>query len=80
MWNMIWPILIVVGANTVYNVSAKSTPSNVNYPCKHASSRTCPVHNSLKRVFSLLHYTPFFIIVNTYLLFFNRNSQKIYTR
>ena len=30
MWNMIWPILIVVGANTVYNVSAKSTPSNVN--------------------------------------------------
>ena len=30
MWNMIWPILIVVGANTIYNVSAKSTPSDVN--------------------------------------------------
>lgn len=30
MWNMIWPLLIVVGANTVYNISAKSTPENVN--------------------------------------------------
>ena len=30
MWNMIWPLLIVVGANTVYNISTKSTPSNVN--------------------------------------------------
>lgn len=30
MWNMIWPIIIVVGANTVYNISAKSTPSDVN--------------------------------------------------
>jgi uncharacterized membrane protein len=30
MWNMIWPILVVVGANTIYNISAKSTPANVN--------------------------------------------------
>ena len=30
MWNLIWPILIVVGANTAYNISAKSTPSNAN--------------------------------------------------
>ena len=30
MWNMLWPILIVVGANTVYNVSTKSTPMDVN--------------------------------------------------
>lgn len=30
MWNMIWPLLVVVGANTVYNISAKSTPSDVN--------------------------------------------------
>ena len=30
MWNMIWPLLIVVGANTIYNVSTKSTPSDVN--------------------------------------------------
>ena len=30
MWNMIWPLLVVVGANTIYNVSTKSTPSNVN--------------------------------------------------
>lgn len=29
MWNMIWPILIVV-ANTIYNISAKSTPQNIN--------------------------------------------------
>jgi drug/metabolite transporter (DMT)-like permease len=30
MWNMLWPILIVIAANTVYNISAKSTPANVN--------------------------------------------------
>lgn len=30
MWNMMWPILLVVGANTVYNISAKSMPSKVN--------------------------------------------------
>ena len=30
MWNMIWPLLIVVGANTIYNISTKSTPGDVN--------------------------------------------------
>ena len=30
MWNMFWPLLIVVGANTIYNFSTKSTPSDVN--------------------------------------------------
>lgn len=30
MWNMIWPILIVVGSNTVYNIMTKSTPNDVN--------------------------------------------------
>lgn len=30
MWNMLWPILIVVGANTFYNISAKSTPAEIN--------------------------------------------------
>ena len=30
MWNMIWPLLIVVGANTIYNISTKATPDNVN--------------------------------------------------
>ena len=27
---MIWPILIVVGSNTIYNIMTKSTPSDVN--------------------------------------------------
>lgn len=27
---MLWPLLIVVGANTIYNISTKSTPANVN--------------------------------------------------
>ncbi len=27
---MLWPILIVVAANTAYHISAKSTPANVN--------------------------------------------------
>lgn len=30
MWNMLWPILIVVAANTIYNISTKSTPENIN--------------------------------------------------
>ena len=30
MWNMFWPILIVIAANTLYNISAKSTPANIN--------------------------------------------------
>ena len=30
MWSMIWPILIVVGANTFYHICAKSTPEGVN--------------------------------------------------
>lgn len=30
MWSYIWPILIVVGANTFYNICTKSTPSGIN--------------------------------------------------
>lgn len=30
MWNMIWPMLMVVGANTVYNICAKSVPGKLN--------------------------------------------------
>ena len=30
MWDMIWPILLVILSNTVYNICTKSTPSNVN--------------------------------------------------
>lgn len=30
MWHMIWPVLVVVAANTVYNIAAKSTPADVN--------------------------------------------------
>ena len=30
MWNMLWPILIVIAANAIYNISAKSTPANIN--------------------------------------------------
>lgn len=29
MWNYIWPLLLVVGANTFYNICAKGTPQNV---------------------------------------------------
>ena len=28
MWNLLWPMLMVVGANTVYNICAKSTPGS----------------------------------------------------
>lgn len=30
MWSMIWPILLAVTANTLYNICAKSTPESVN--------------------------------------------------
>lgn len=30
MWNLIWPILIVILSNTFYNVCMKSMPSDVN--------------------------------------------------
>lgn len=30
MWELMWPILLVVGANTFYNICAKSTPTDVN--------------------------------------------------
>lgn len=30
MWNYIWPIILVVTANTIYHITTKSTPSNVS--------------------------------------------------
>lgn len=30
MWNLLWPILIVILSNTVYNICMKSMPSDVN--------------------------------------------------
>lgn len=30
MWDMLWPILTVVASNTIYNISTKSTPTNIN--------------------------------------------------
>jgi hypothetical protein len=30
MWELIWPVLLVVGANTFYNICAKSTPIDIN--------------------------------------------------
>jgi len=30
VWNLLWPILIVILSNTVYNICMKSMPSDVN--------------------------------------------------
>lgn len=30
MWQMVWPVLIVVGANTLYHTCAKSTPETIS--------------------------------------------------
>ena len=30
MWNMLWPLLVVVGANCFYHICAKSMPAEVN--------------------------------------------------
>ena len=30
MWKILWPILMVVASNTIYNICSKSTPREVN--------------------------------------------------
>lgn len=30
MWNMLWPLLLIVGSNCCYHICAKSTPEKVN--------------------------------------------------
>lgn len=30
MWNMLWPIVMIVTANTLYNICTKAVPANVN--------------------------------------------------
>lgn len=30
MWNMIWPLMLIVGSNCLYNISTKSMPENAN--------------------------------------------------
>ena len=30
MWQMLWPVLVVVGANTLYHICAKSTPEGIS--------------------------------------------------
>ena len=30
MWQMAWPILVVIGANILYHISAKSTPDGID--------------------------------------------------
>ena len=29
-WEMLWPMMLVVGGNTIYNICAKSTPTGAN--------------------------------------------------
>ena len=30
MWNMLWPVLVVIGSNTVYHIASKSTVETVD--------------------------------------------------
>ncbi len=30
MWNMLWPLLVIVGSNCLYHICAKSVPENAN--------------------------------------------------
>ncbi len=30
MWNMLWPLLLIVAANCFYNICTKSLPENIN--------------------------------------------------
>ena len=30
MWNMLWPLLLIVASNTFYHICAKSTPENAH--------------------------------------------------
>ena len=30
MWNMLWPLLLIIGSNTFYHICAKSTPEDAH--------------------------------------------------
>ncbi len=30
MWNYLWPVILIVGSNIIYNITTKSTPKNAN--------------------------------------------------
>lgn len=50
MWSMLWPILVVVIANTFYNIITKSTPSNIN------SLASLSVSYFIAMIFSILMF------------------------
>lgn len=33
MWNMLWPLILIVGSNCFYNICTKSMPGNANTFC-----------------------------------------------
>lgn len=47
MWNLLWPMLIVICANTVYNISTKSTPADINSFASLAVTYTVAAVSSL---------------------------------
>ena len=47
MWNLLWPMLMVVGANTVYNICAKSTPEKLNSFAR--TSKVWKLHTTIHR-------------------------------
>ena len=47
MLNLLWPMLIVICANTVYNISTKSTPADINSFASLAVTYTVAAVSSL---------------------------------
>ena len=47
MWDLLWPMLIVICANTVYNISTKSTPADINSFASLAVTYTVAAVSSL---------------------------------
>lgn len=73
MWSMLWPILIVVCANTVYNICAKGTPEDINSFAALAVIYTVAAlvsvvlffatspHKNLFQEFTKLNWAPFLL-------------------
>lgn len=53
MWNLLWPMLLVIFANTVYNICAKSTPEDANaFGCLMVTYLTAAFLSAMLFVFS----------------------------
>ena len=47
MWNMLWPLALIVASNCFYNICTKSMPSNANAFGKMEVARTSGLQSAI---------------------------------